>query len=350
VAVDDNDAAYEAWDASIRQDYPSAFRKIRVQHNGALEAPDSDLVLVTASVTFSGEPIVVWASAPDRAAMFGRHGPDANPARLNPNAASTFGGSWASIRTDRDVRLVVTVAGSTTELRGLMPAYAHAQRYQDGRILLVGSRAGQPVGGSDQNALVFSSQGELLERAPVSDGVEHAYLDGEDRLWVGYSDEGVYGASSVGIVRFDQHLALDWTFPVTTLSDPNAPPFIDDCYTLNVADHAVWSSYYGDWPIVRIVADCAELVGWGNHAAYQILVDEPRVALVGYYGAPDLVRVGELPTQDWNPAMRGVLVDPSGDPLPGAGWRHARGSDLHLFIGTEWFSVSLDSIRTQIGD
>ena len=127
-------------------------------------------------------------------------------------------------------------------------------RFADGRWLVVGSRTG-----SEPNARVLASGGELLTRFMLGDGIEHIAIDSADRIWVGWFDEGMFGSgwsmpgmkwppSSNGVACF----ASDGSV-VDVPSWPKEAGLIADCYALTAAGSGVWTSPYTEFPLVRFV-------------------------------------------------------------------------------------------------
>ena len=60
---------------------------------------------------------------------------------------------------------------------------------------------------------------------------------------------------------------------------------IDDVYAVNVDAETVWSSYYTDFPIVRIADNAVSTWRGGGAGARALVVDGERCAVVGGYGA-----------------------------------------------------------------
>ena len=155
------------------------------------------------------------------------------------------------------------------------------QPLSDGGFVIVESTVARTD--DAHNADRYDGSGRLVAQFLLYDGIEHLLADGEDRLWVGYFDEGIFGNgahAAAGLCQFDASGQALWSFV-----PPEGGERIDDCYALNVADDAVWTHYYSCYDLVRIGRDGASrrwttpLVGAGIVAR-----DDHRVLTVGAYG------------------------------------------------------------------
>lgn len=139
------------------------------------------------------------------------------------------------------------------------------------------------------NALIYSSEGAELTRGHVGDGIEHLLTASDDKLWIGYFDEGIFGGaqdssgrwpvSSGGVVRFDRALNDEWR-----LNDnpPQGLP-VDDCYALSVNGSDVWSCYYSGFPIIHIAGERIRHFDNSVSGANAIAVSHEYVLLAGGY-------------------------------------------------------------------
>jgi hypothetical protein len=99
-----------------------------------------------------------------------------------------------------------------------------------------------------------AGEGQLQRTLDLGGASNDIQTTPNGKIWVSYFDEGVYGGgpgSRQGIVYFDssgQHI-----FKYFDFAEENTPPFIDDCYAMNlVNEDEVWLSYYSDFPSVTI--------------------------------------------------------------------------------------------------
>ncbi|MDH7975731.1 hypothetical protein QH494_26390 [Sphingomonas sp. AR_OL41] len=163
--------------------------------------------------------------------------------------------------------------------------HPRVDRFSDGRWLMVGSRTRRKP-----NARVISSDGALLGRFMLGDGIEHIAIDSADRIWVGWFDEGMFGGgwsvpgmewppSSNGVACF----APDGSV-VEVPSWPEEAGMIADCYVLTPAGSGVWTSPYTDFPLVRFVPG-EPARWWRNELAgpKAIAVDATYALVAGGY-------------------------------------------------------------------
>jgi len=138
------------------------------------------------------------------------------------------------------------------ELASTQKSYDFAQPLPGRRWLLVDSRLAANRG---PNADIFDEKGTLLSSIVAGDGIQHVQATSAGDIWIGYFDEGVYsggkleGSGLVCLTEEGQPRLQYWT----DVAEPNALPCIDDCYALNVSgDDEVWTSYYSNFPVVRL--------------------------------------------------------------------------------------------------
>ncbi len=159
-------------------------------------------------------------------------------------------------------------------------------RFSDGRWLVAASRSG-----GEADARVLAPDGVVLDRLTLGDGIEHVAIDAEDRVWVGWFDEGMFGndgwrvpgqewpPSSNGVACF----AADGTLlPLPVW--PAEAGTIADCYALNVMGPGVWACPYTEFPLVRFIP--GETARWWrthNVAPKAIAVDGNHALLAGGY-------------------------------------------------------------------
>ena len=120
----------------------------------------------------------------------------------------------------------------------------HIQRFKSG-WLLGDSREGA--------ATIYDTNGTVRSSLDLGDASESIQTTSDDKIWVSYFDEGVFGGGigQQGLVCFDgagKHL-----FKYADFAEQNSLPMICDCYALNVdKDGDVWLNYYTDFPLVRL--------------------------------------------------------------------------------------------------
>jgi hypothetical protein len=238
-------------------------------------------------------------------------------------------------------------------------------RFSDGGWLVVASRTlGEP------NARVHSTDGAVLARFMLGDGIEHVAIDSGDRIWVGWFDEGVFGTgwsvpgaewppSSNGVACF----ARDGTL-VEVPSWPDGAGCAADCYALTPAGSGVWTSAYTDFALVRFVPGTparwwrSGLVGpravavWGSHAliAGGYRDDAARLALLRLDGPGN----GEdaVPLATWRMPLRAA---PPAEEEWAPVWEQpallaGRGDSLHMIDDGKWHRWRVPDAVAAVGD
>jgi hypothetical protein len=120
----------------------------------------------------------------------------------------------------------------------------HVQPFGDG-WLLGDSRGGRGT--------IYDSQGNVRSTLDLGDASEDLQTTAQDRIWVSYLDEGVYGGGlgTQGLICFDG--AGTPIFKYMEFAEKNGLPPIDDCYAMNVAGNGdVWLNYYSNFPLVHL--------------------------------------------------------------------------------------------------
>ena len=164
---------------------------------------------------------------------------------------------------------------------------ARVQPIDDGNFLLVTPGIYEAMR-DKRNGDVWNSEGRLIGKILLGDGINNVQTSVRSEVWVGYHDEGVYGAGEPGLACFDAAGKRVFSF-ADSVADDDRVPVIDDCYALNVAaDDDVWVYYFKAFPLVRLVdkrlgAIWPDTPGVGAHA---FAVGERTVLFAGDYGAP----------------------------------------------------------------
>jgi hypothetical protein len=317
----------------------SAARPVAVKAHGLLEPPSDGLVLVSAAITVHQEVVALWSSEGGRA--------DLLAARSVPSGAPppvSIAGEPA--------QAIVTLHGDEARVVSHIPELPVAHAFVDvlpaGRVLVVGGSAQWRPSGPEQNARVYDERGVVLAEGLLGDGVHRVQTTSEGAIWVGYSDEGVYGnygwggpgpapIGRSGLATFDANLQQTWTF-----SSPADAAWlrIDDCYALNVSDDAAWACYYSEFPIVRIQG--GRVAAWSNETtgASALVVAGARAGLVGgYQPHRDRLVIGRLGEGVFSEERTRRLVLPGGEPLPAGARIYGRGASLHVLDGKRWFRL-----------
>lgn len=231
----------------------------------ALVPPSADCRPLHGSVDVDGQAIVVWAS--------GRR-----PER------------WLITR-QREATVFETIE---TAARSWRPETLLVQPLPDGVVLASSLCAWRPDG-ADLNGVVVDRSGATLHEATLGHGINHLQTDSTGQVWVGYSDEGVYGnfgwngpgpesPGVWGLARFGPTLEKVWDYRPPSFGDEESRGgIIDDCYALNVSDEQVYAYGYSDLSIIRIAGDDVEVFPAGIAGSDDILVSGASIALIGGY-------------------------------------------------------------------
>lgn len=170
----------------------------------------------------------------------------------------------------------------------LETAYPQFARFGDGRWLIVATRTQD-----EPNARVLGSDGDLLARFMLGDGIEHIAIDTEERIWVGWFDQGIFGnrgwsladhewpPSSNGIGRFTDDGDV---LPLPAWPTGVGP--IDDCYALSVIGASAWVCPYMNFPLMHLVPG-GKPRWWRSRVsgAEAIAIDGDYAVLAGGYTA-----------------------------------------------------------------
>ncbi|MCW3058499.1 MAG: hypothetical protein JWQ02_320 [Capsulimonas sp.] len=284
--------------------------------------------IVAVGIGPENDAIVLAASPDELDAVFG---PQPQSPAIAPYAASIL--HW------KDGVL------STVQVQALTGPSRKIQPLADGGFLLVSTRIYPIVGPLEHNGVIYDRHGQPTRRIFLGDAIKDVQVARDGRIWVSYFDEAVYGAwewelGLHGLQCFDPQGEILWSF-----KPPTDFGYIDDCYALNVADDAVWTCYYTDFPVVQI-SNGYQTQGWRNKisGAGAIAIAENRVLLWGGYppnrerGIVQTIEGGALTS----PQELHITLPPSET----APITHVigRGSTLHFIAGTSWYQFDLHTL------
>ena len=298
---------------------------VEVALHATLVPAGLDDKLVAASVGPDGEAIVLWSAADGAEAMRSRTG--------RPVGARVI--------------TYYPLPGHEVVIRDLGIAFPEVQPLPGDRTLIVGARCRWYSKGPERNAIVVDADGLPVAEGTLGDGIQEVLTTPSGLIWVGYFDEGVLGnygwggpgpdpIGSPGIVRFTPDLRVDWRYPYNAEGGS-----IIDAYALNVSGETAWSSYYTDFPIVRIKSGSITTWRGGVRGVQALIIGEGRCALIGGYGADQSrILIGFLTAEGFVPESTGVLTLPGGAEL-GRCRIVGRGAELHVFVGNRWFKTTI---------
>jgi hypothetical protein len=218
--------------------------------------------------------------------------------------------------------------------------------------------------GPDRNAFVYDAEGALLRAVTLGDDIQHLQVNAAGDAWVGYGDEGVFGAigwggmgtlvrsritrrwrikrgpepiAGHGIVRFDADLRPCWSYPYDS-------PFgsIASCDALNVTGAAVWACNYPNDAIIQIANDSVR--GWPSEHAQDtlaLIAHDDVVALIVEGGE---VVVGRLQGDAFVIERTRPLRLPGGSGVPSSWTIIGRGPELHVIGPRSWLKLALEDL------
>jgi len=234
----------------------------------------------------------------------------------------------------------LTGSGEDAPINFPLVRYPDIDRFPDGRWFVASARA--DVG--QANGLVLEADGQVSRSFEVGDGIEHVRCAPDGSIWVGYFDEGVFGntVGSGGIVSFNVHGERLWSY-----NDParGGRLFVDDCYALTLNGDELWSCFYSDFPIVRVV-DARE-TQWANSVsgAKALAVDGTFVLLAGGYQS-DATRLSLLDLGQEQSRLIGSYEQPE---MNNAALMQGRSSDIHVVNNGTWTRISVAEARSYLG-
>ncbi len=309
----------------LRKAFARTPDSLPLHHHATLEPVLPGDELIDASVGPTGELMTIWAAAADVPALEGRR-------------TSAGGASFPEDLLDEPVELRIVRYAPGPTLLAAIPDYQRswptAQPMPGGNVLVVGTRVEWKEAGVLPNATVYDTTGQVVAEKLFGDGIAHVRTTHSGQIWVGYFDEGIFGnlgwaapggppVGAAGLVRFGPELRRNWEF--------SGAESIDDCYAVNVVGETLWTCYYSDFPVVRIVN--GEVRSWSTpgDSVDALAVAEERVALVDR----SRVVVGQLGGDEVEIESEYPLTLPEGARVFG------RGPELHVVAGKEWYRVEV---------
>lgn len=227
----------------------------------------------------------------------------------------------------------------------------------DGSAVIVGSRCRwRSKDDYDVNAMVFDCATGQEIRFLAGDGVQDIGVDGQDRIWISYFDEGIFGnfgwgdldrngertsdpVGGSGLNCFDRRGEMIWRHD-------QEQRFIDDCYALNVTRDETHFYFYSDFDLGHVSRDFTTFYRKTDiSGAHAFAISPDRVLFSGQYDdPPDRVYLLSLQGSDIGKPEKGRLFLPRGK-IPKQATLIGRGSTLHIFTKRDWYKVSLEEIE-----
>ena len=223
--------------------------------------------------------------------------------------------------------------------------------FSDQSVALLGSRCEhRGENDYDLNGLIFDPSTGDVSRFLAGDGISHLGVDGQDRLWVGYFDEGVYGSfgwgsegqpepiGSSGLNCFNRSGKIIWRH------DGQNDGMIDDCYALNVGEASTHYYFYSDFHLGTVKGDwrtnyrATDVSG----SQYFAITDGLAVFTQQYDDAPDVISVAKISDQECRTLEKRHLVLPDGGNLEN-GQLFARNDALHYIDEENWYAWKISN-------
>ncbi len=222
--------------------------------------------------------------------------------------------------------------------------------FPDGRVLLAGARSEwRGPEDFDKNGFIFDPETGSLERILLGDGIAELGIDAQNRIWVSYFDEGVFGnlgwgrkgpkgPGRGGLVCFNDTGEQLWAFNGT-----KPDHLIDSCYALNMQRDQVWAYYYSDFNILQVDGqfETTILTDPAISGAHSFAVHDDHFLFSKQYRESEdtfhvLKHVKGQVSQ--TRALKGIL--PDGETFDGC-TVVGRGSCIHVVTAAGWFAVDL---------
>lgn len=311
---------------------------VEVQARGTLAAPDGYDVLVSVGISNRG-PTAIWSVTEGEAELHARY------------EQAPSGASFPVTQLAGSVRVAIASYDEAAGLRSVTPvpnlpvAHPMVDVLADGTFLVVGARCKWSPEGSELNALAIDQWGRIVRRGCLGDGIQHLQVGSDGMIWVGYSDEGVFGnfgwggpgptpLGAGGLAAWSPAFEKVWEL------DPQEG-LIADCESLNVADGVVWCCPYTDFPVVRVSQrERTIFASTDVSGPTGIVVNGDFVALIGTYRDPSLLVFGTVRDGTFSETRRSNLRMPDGQPVMACPVT-CRGTVAHFVTGQEWFSFEL---------
>ncbi|TQV72461.1 hypothetical protein [Denitrobaculum tricleocarpae] len=255
---------------------------------------------------------------------------------------------------------LVTTGGENSREIDFPPfefAFPMVDVFADGSAAIVGSRCRwRSKDDYDVNGMIVDRATGQEIRFLAGDGVQDIGVDGSDRLWISYFDEGVYGnfgwgnldpngertpapVGASGLNCFDRRGDIVW-------QHDQEQQFIDDCYALNVTRDVTHFYFYSDFDLGHVSSDFTALYRKTDiRGAHAFAISPDRVLFSGQYDdPPDRVYLLSLQGDESAKSRTGRLLLPAGK-IPKDVTLIGRGSSLHLFTRKDWYRVTLEEIE-----
>ncbi len=304
-----------------------------------LALPDAKASVIATSVDANGNAVFLTANRDDQA-------------KASAKETQTIG-IFPKSRAPSDVAFSLVVQSSagaeTTILPAMNMTLPYVDVFSDGACVLVGARSSwRSKDDFDLNGALIERGAKTAKRVCFGDGIEGIGIDGTDRIWISYFDEGVFGnfgwsnpgptgLGAGGLNCFDRTGNLLWQHNREATTE-----HIDDCYAMNVSPLGVWFYFYTDFKVARVTEDFSiEYYDTPISGSHSFVTDGHRFVFSSQYFEP-------VTTFHATNLSKGKLVHkckislslPTGIKADQITMK-ARGTKLHVFTDKHWIVYDL---------
>jgi hypothetical protein len=312
---------------------------IRFQKIGDIPVASDGYALVASSVANDGSQLFLYVEPSGTSAVEEtyKHGFGIFP-RPRMNVSKRF----------RLIR-ATPAASHIIDLPELDVTFPMVDMFPNGKVLIVAPRcAWRGKDDYDLNGIFFAPSTGQSSRILLGDGISSVFIDSFARIWVAYTDEGIFGnfgwghpglapVGAAGLVCFSEAGEKIWEYP------NDAGGMMADCYALNVSGSQAAIFFYSDFPICTISSEF-KLAYWktslcGCHA---FAISATQALFSGQYrDPPDAAYVGVLKAGELSDTRRVRLLLPDGSSVSN-GKILGRGRHLYLFDAHHAYRASLE--------
>ncbi len=224
-------------------------------------------------------------------------------------------------------------------------AFPMVDIFSDGSIALIGSRCRWHAENDyDLNGMIFNPNSNVAHRFLAGDGISHIGVDGMDRIWLSYFDEGVYGnfgwgdknspppIGQHGLICFDRNGDISW----------KCDQLIDDCYALNVTPDKVHFYYYSDFDLGTVSENFeTSYRSTSLSGCHTFAINERFAAFTKQYDDQEsVINIASLTDNECKKIRFKQLTLPNDEPIKG-GRLMARNNIIHYLDDHDWYQWEL---------
>lgn len=220
-------------------------------------------------------------------------------------------------------------------------------KFPSGEIVVADSRCRwRSKDDFDLNAHIISPDQLSVNSILLGDGIERIGIDVENRIWVSYFDEGIFGnygwggpgpepIGSSGLACFQADGDKVWEF-----RSPDSDSFIADCYALNVSKNHIYAYTYTEFPVHEITLDFRVSSNPTSvSGSHEFAVSGTKYLFGSQYNEPittgHIIDVGKSNANDVRTVLFLLPRSQGGE----SGRLLARGKHFHYFVDDTWYKT-----------